>query len=294
MMAMLPLQTVVLTTTGFSNFNLRTYAPQLGPVSVICTVSSPLASGNTIPALSTGSGWHPGSQLLLINNSTITGGTGTRGLDATGSYGSYGSGGSGGTGGDGYGSNATDGSSGGNGTDGVLGTSPTNGTNGYAAVQALFRITLKNNGTISGGDFGAGGLGAYIPGGAGGGGGGGGGGGEYAAYNDGTNLYFAGGDGGHGQSDWTAGQVSVSTNFGPGGDGGYFGGSGSAGNYAVNSDTPGYVTFTHWDPGSGGPAGAAGYDASIGPANDGVRGFSITGISLVTIATTGTITGPTT
>ena len=173
MMAMLMQETVVLQPGATNNYDMFVAAGSpTRPVFCICIVDSAIGSASAAtPAFTTGSAWSTGSNLVVVNNSTITGGTGAVG--ANGSNGGTGSTGSGGAGGSGNAGGAgSAGSSGGTGGD-AYGGNGTNGSSGGIAFTAGFLTALKNAGSIVRGAGGAGGAGGGATGGSGVGGGGG-------------------------------------------------------------------------------------------------------------------------
>ena len=81
MMAMLMQETVVLQPGATNNYDMFVAAGSpTRPVFCICIVNSAIGSASAAtPAFTTGSAWATGSNLVVVNNSTITGGTGANG-----------------------------------------------------------------------------------------------------------------------------------------------------------------------------------------------------------------------
>ncbi|MFT3848677.1 MAG: IPT/TIG domain-containing protein [Propionivibrio sp.] len=215
------------------NYNLRSEAIRAGwnqsdALLAQITISAGVTVGSgsvALPAFETGSSFPGGSVLVLTNNGTIIGATGTKGADGVGGIG------------------GASGKPGGKGGAGLVG-----GTGG-TALRVLSALTVKNTGSISGGSGGTGGIG---------GGGGGGGGGTSSnvsgTANGGTGGKGAGSDGTNtaGKSGGLVGSSHEGTaEGGKGGNGGALGKSGAAG-------AAGYGYYGGVSPGTGGAPGATG------------------------------------
>jgi len=280
-----------------NNFNMRTAVGNVrGPVWLRCVVEGTVGSTSTAtPALTTGTGWAPGSLLHLINKGIVRGSVGATGSNGSGSSGNFGTSGAGGSGGSGGTPSGQSGSSGGTGGAGSA-TDGGSGTPGGPALDATSKIIVKNEGTISGGDGGPAGLGGIGSGGSGGGGGGGGGGGR--SFRDSiSNAYIStqnGGDGG-----WGAGRNGSRTfgTTGPsgskGGDGGIYQGSGTAGQQPGGVVPPSGQSATNWSGGAGGPNGSRGTTRYGSDGSAGTRGYAVNGTANIKFVQTGTIVGST-
>lgn len=218
---------VITISTSSNNYNAFTAA---GSPTVAANYRFIIDSGITIgstlatnPAFTTGSGWPVGSQLELINNGNI-----------------YGKGGSGGSGnswnGNGY-----------------------PGQNGGTALQALYAISVTNNGIIAGGGGGGGGGGGTSCGGAYCNGGGGGGGGAGLDTSSGGNGVLCGG---YPAQNGGPGTLTPGTGGSPGTDGDRRGGKGGDGGTLGNQGNPGQSAYNQYGDGyattAGGAGGAAG------------------------------------
>jgi hypothetical protein len=245
------------------NYNLRTAAigagwNQVKPLQATVTINAGVvvsSSSAATAAFDTGSNFPGGTTLALINNGAINGAGGV--------------GGQGGKGGI------------------VSGSVSTAGGVGGAALNALYRITVTNNGTVAGGGGGGGGGGGvYInSGGSGGtaGSGGGGGAGQGAGGLGGTtsgNGWNYNGYPGTAGTALAGGAGGASYNYASyiGGAGGAGGGLGQDGTAGAQGSVPGYNPPYNGYSSSPMPGGAAGA-AAVGNAN-------------ITWATEGTRLGP--
>jgi hypothetical protein len=152
---MLLLRTAQVVNLGSVENDISLYTKASSPKDARISIFKNTAAKTGNAAVTIGTSWKGGSDVVLINTSTITGNTGTNG--------SNGAGGTGGTGISGAGTGRTAGSAGSNGT---------NGANGGIALLVNSTSTVKvrvNNsgGTITGGTAGTRGQGGGGGGGAG-------------------------------------------------------------------------------------------------------------------------------
>jgi hypothetical protein len=274
-------------TVSSNNVNLRSaISNPTYPLNVVCVINNTIGSANTSnAAFRTGDSWAQGSYIVIKNNSTITGGTGTS------TSGVNGVGGDGGRGGKLIAPTlaplgGTAGSPGGNGSNGGTG-----GAAFLAETNTNTKIVVTNSGSITGGSGGPGGT-------AGSGGGGGGGGGSYYTTKSDPNYGGGGGGGGRGSpggvggvggadsnagsagssgSESAAGNGGAGGSSGTGGPGGAGGGLASSGSAGTNKNVP------------GGGGGGGGTNGSAG--SSGTQGSAVLGNVNIIWNTLGTTSG---
>lgn len=251
MMPIMLTRTIVLSPGAMVDCNLYTEAGEpTAPVTVICKPTGNLTASSTgTYALDTGSGWNAGSQLLLINTLTISGATGANGSRVQGAAGS----------GAPYPDFTTEGDFHYGGYPGSPATG-NNGGPGGPTINAQFRLSIKNTGTISGGVGGIAGGGGGGGGGSGTGGGNGGSqgksGGAGGSAGQSSNGYILAQPGTSGSPTGQAGPNWVGTS-----SNGYAPGGGGAGGWVGGGNGgPGGNGFTN-----GGPGGAGAFRSPGAP-----------------------------